>query len=122
MNAARKPAVRILIGSMCAFMLSAAVPAADSNFTLRSPDDRIEVQIHVANRITYEVSLNNKPLLKDSSLAMKIGDKTLGDNPQLKSTKKNSVDKMLEPAVRQKFAKIPNTTTNSASTSKVATP
>jgi alpha-glucosidase len=80
--------------------------AADSNFTLRSPDDRIEVQIHVANRITYDVALNGKPLLKDSSLSINIGGKTLGENPQLKSSKENSVDKTLEPVVRQKFAKI----------------
>jgi alpha-glucosidase len=80
--------------------------AADSSFTLQSPDDRIEVQIHVANRITYDVALNGKPLLKDSSLAINIAGKTLGENPQLKSTKKNSVDKVLEPVVRQKFAKI----------------
>jgi alpha-glucosidase len=87
-------------------LLAPISQAADSSFTLRSPDDRIEVQIHVANRITYDVALNGKPLLKDSSLSINIAGKTIGENPQLKSSRKNSVDKMLEPVVRQKFAKI----------------
>ncbi|HEU0368489.1 MAG TPA: glycoside hydrolase family 97 protein, partial [Candidatus Acidoferrum sp.] len=91
---------------LLAALLAPISYAADSSFTLRSPDDRIEVQIHVANRITYDVALNGKPLLKDSSLSINIAGKTLGENPQLQSTKKNSVDKMLEPVVRQKFAKI----------------
>jgi len=91
---------------LLAALLAPISYAADSSFTLRSPDDRIEVQIHVADRITYDVALNGKPLLKDSSLSINIAGKTLGENPQLKSTKKNSVDKTLEPVVRQKFAKI----------------
>jgi alpha-glucosidase len=80
--------------------------AADSSYSLKSPDNRIEVQIHVAKKISYDVLLNNKILLKDSTFAINIDGKTLGENPQVKSTKKDSADKILEPAVRQKFAKI----------------
>jgi alpha-glucosidase len=106
MSVVRVRGTRILMASIAAFIFTFAAFAADSNFTLRSPDDRIEVQIHVANRITYDVSLRSKPILKDSSLAINIAGKTLGENPQLKSSKKNSVDKTLEPVVRQKFAEI----------------
>lgn len=87
-----------------AFLVGTAT--ADTSYTLKSPDDRIEVQIHVGNRISYDVALNGKLLTRDSSLALKIGDKTLGENPQVKSTKKDSADRVLEPVVRQKFAKI----------------
>ena len=80
--------------------------AADSSYSLKSPDNRIEVQIHVAKKISYDVLLNNKVLLKDSTLAINIDGKTLGENPQVKSTKKDSADKILEPVVHQKFAKI----------------
>ena len=106
MKVFRDQSTRMLIATVFAFFLAFAVRAADSNFTLRSPDDRIEIQIHVANRITYDVALKGRPLLKDSTLALNVGGKTLGENPQLKSSKKNSADKMLEPVVRQKFAKI----------------
>ncbi len=84
----------------------AGTAAADMSYTLKSPDDRIEVQIHIGNKISYDVALNGKLLMKDSSLALKIGDKTLGENPQVKSIKKDSADRLLEPVVRQKFAKI----------------
>jgi alpha-glucosidase len=60
----------------------------------------------VAKKISYDVLLNNKTLLKDSSLAINVDGKAFGENPQVKSTKKDSVDKTLEPVVRQKFAKI----------------
>ena len=106
MKVVRDQSIRMLIASVFAFFLAFAVRAAASNFTLRSPDDRIEIQIHVANRITYDVAFKGRPLLKDSTLALNVGGKTLGENPQLKSSKKNSADKMLEPVVRQKFAKI----------------
>ena len=100
----------LICGALClaAVAVGCAPPlyAADSNFILRSPDDRIEVRIRLAGRITYDVLLNNKLLVQDSSLAMNIGGRTLGENPVLQSTKKGSVDKMLEPAVRQKFAKV----------------
>jgi len=95
--------VLLLVASSFFF---AANTMADSNYTLRSPDNRIEVQIHSADRITYDISLNGKPLLKDSSLSIDVDHKTLGTSPKVKSTKENSVDKILEPVVRQKFAKI----------------
>jgi alpha-glucosidase len=80
--------------------------AAETNYALVSPDNRIEARIHVANRITYDVSLNGKPLMENATLALNVDKKKLGENPQVGSTKKEAVDKVLEPAVRQKFAKI----------------
>ncbi len=94
---------------MCAFavaVLCGELVKADANYSLKSPDNRIEVQIHVANRITYDVSLNNKLLVKGSSLSINIDGKTLGENPQVKAAKKDSADRVLEPVVRQKFAKV----------------
>jgi alpha-glucosidase len=79
---------------------------AESSYLLSSPDNRITVEIHVAKRVTYDVSLNGKLLMKDSTLGINVEGRTLGENPQVKSTKKDSADKVLEPVVRQKFAKI----------------
>lgn len=96
---------RTLLLLLC--LASFAVRAdADSSYSLRSPDDRLEVQVHVSNRIAYDVLLKTRLVVKDSTLSVNIDGKTLGENPQVKSTKKNSVDRVLEPAVRQKFAKI----------------
>jgi alpha-glucosidase len=80
--------------------------AADSSYSVKSPDDRIEVQIRVTNHIAYDVLLKGKILLKDSTLSINVDGKTLGENPLVKSTKNDSADRVLEPVVRQKFAKI----------------
>jgi len=96
-----------LLVVFCSVLLAAtAAISAETNYTLKSPDNRIEVQIHVANKITYEVSLNGKALVRDSSLALNLEGKTLGENPQVKSIKKGGEDRVLEPVVKQKFAKI----------------
>lgn len=92
--------------AICAIVCTGTFAMADANYSLKSPDNRIDVAIHVAKKITYDVSLNGRLLMKDSSLSINFDGKTLGDNPQVKSTKKDSLDKVLEPVVRQKSAKI----------------
>ena len=79
---------------------------AQSNYSLRSPDQRIEVRIRLADRIRYDVLLNGKALLQDSTLSLKTSSTTLGPNPRVKDAKKRSVDQWIEPVVRQKFAKL----------------
>ena len=91
--------------ALCA-VAAGAMRAADQSYTLRSPDDRIELAIRVSDRIAYDVSLNHKLLLKDSTLAINIDGKEYGEKPEVKASKQNSVDRVLEPAIRQKFAKI----------------
>lgn len=93
----------LAVGSL---LLTGGVAMADANYSLRSPDNRIDVAIHVAKKITYDVSLGGRLLMKDSTLGISIEGKSLGENPQVKSVKKDSVDKVLEPVVRQKSAKI----------------
>jgi len=80
--------------------------SAQSNYTLLSPDNRIEVKIRAADRIRYDVSFKGKPILHDAQISMDVEHKVLGANPKVLRTKQGSEDKILEPVVRQKFAKI----------------
>jgi alpha-glucosidase len=105
MRATSDRASRILFAVLCMVLVGSRA-AAESSYSLKSPDKRIEVQIHVTNRIAYDVLLKDRLLLKDSTLSINIDGKTLGENAQVKSTKKDSADRVLEPAVRQKFRKI----------------
>src|SRR5262249_2359391 len=61
-----KKALPGISGAFClaamAFGSVSPARAADANLTLRSPDERIEVRIRLANRINYDVSLNGKPV------------------------------------------------------------
>jgi len=80
--------------------------AAPSSYDLRSPDRRIEVRIRTAKGIHYDVLLSGRALLEDSSLSIDIDHKTLGSEAKVLQAKERSHDEMLEPVVRQKFAKI----------------
>jgi len=76
------------------------------SYSVRSPDGRIEIKVHVADRISYDVYLKDKELLEESRLAMNLDHVVLGANPKIASTKERSSDQILEPVVREKFAKI----------------
>src|SRR5215813_10576114 len=79
---------------------------AQSNYSLRSPDKRIVVKIRTGDRVRYDVLLNGRALLQDSTLSIKIDQKTLGLEPKVIDAIGRSHDQMLEPAVRQKAATI----------------
>src|SRR5215471_11232157 len=79
---------------------------AQGNYSVKSPDGRIEVRIRTADRIKYDVVLNGKALLQDSDLSINIDHTTLGANPKVTAHKERSANQVLEPVVRQKFAKI----------------
>ena len=79
---------------------------AQSSYDLRSPDNRIEVRIRTAPALRYDVLLNGRALMQDSTLSLDIDHSTFGVNPKVRSAKKRTYDQTLEPPVRQKFAKI----------------
>jgi len=83
-----------------------ARPQGKSDWQLRSPDNRIEVDVRTSGRIQYDVLLNGKPLLVGSSISVNAERKVLGENAKVLSSKQRSVDQILVPVVRQKFAKI----------------
>jgi alpha-glucosidase len=77
-----------------------------TDYTLRSPDKRIEVKIRAADKIRYDVMFQGKALLQDSTLSINIDQSTLGLNPKVTAAKERSNDQVLKPVVRQKFASI----------------
>jgi len=100
MNTLRIFAVMTLFSSFVAY------GSAQSNYSLTSPDGRIKVDVRATDRIRYDVSYKGQPVLHDSQIAMDVEHKNLGVNPKVTGTKQRSEDKILEPVVRQKFAKI----------------
>jgi alpha-glucosidase len=88
-------------------MLSFAGEAASqSSYTLGSPDKRIEVRVRASDRISYDVLFKGKPLLQDSRISIDVDHNKLGVNPKVVGNKLRSANQVLEPVVRQKFAKI----------------
>ena len=84
----------------------AGIAVAQRDYSLLSPDKRVELRVHAADRLTYEVFFKNQPLLQNCQLSINIDQKILGLNPNVISANQRSQDQVLEPVVRQKFAKI----------------
>jgi len=80
--------------------------AAQSNYNVYSPDNRIEIRIHPGERIRYDILLKGKPLLQDCALSIDIDHTILGVRAKVVKTKERNSKQVLEPVVRQKFAKI----------------
>ena len=79
---------------------------AQSSYGVSSPDKRIVVKIRTGDRVRYDVLLNGRALVQDSTLSINIDQKTLGLEPKVIDAIGRSHDQMLEPAVRQKAATI----------------
>src|SRR3984957_6137052 len=80
--------------------------AAQSSYDLRSPDGRIEIRIRTAGQIRYDVVLKGRAVLENSTLSRDVGHKKLGGQPKVTGAKQRSSDQIVEPVVREKFAKI----------------
>jgi len=91
---------------MAFFAAFVSYSSGQSTYTLASPDGRIEVKVRATDRIRYDVSYKGEPVLHDAQIAMDVEHKNLGVNPKVSGTKQRGEDKILEPVVRQKFAKI----------------
>lgn len=87
-----------------AFILQTA--AAQSSYDLRSPDARIEIRIRTAGEIRYDVVLKGRAVLENSTLALNVEHKKFGLQAKVLDAKTSSYDQVVEPVVRQKFAKI----------------
>ncbi|HEX4485542.1 MAG TPA: glycoside hydrolase family 97 protein [Terriglobales bacterium] len=97
-----KKVVGIGIALIC--LLGTAL--AQSDFSLLSPNKQVEVKVRAADRLQYDVLFKGTPLLQNSTLSIDIDHKTLGTNPKVTAHKESTHDAILEPPVRQKFAKI----------------
>ena len=79
---------------------------AQSSYDLRSPNSRVELRIRTANGIRYDVLLGGRAILQDCTLSLDVDHKKLGAEAKVLKHKESSQDRVLEPVVRQKFAKI----------------
>src|SRR6266849_8538917 len=98
-----------LRGALCATTLiglAASGAGAQSGYDLRSPNNRIEIRIRTAKGIRYDVLLGGRAILQDCTLSMDVDHRKLGADAKVLRHKESSQDRVLEPVVRQKFAKI----------------
>ena len=92
--------------SFVLFCAAASFASAQSSFDLLSPDKRIEVRIRTSQGIHYDVVYDGREVLQDSTMSLDVDHKVFGKEVKVTSSRENHVDRILEPVVRQKFAKI----------------
>ena len=101
-----KPKSLILFAMVATVLTIPTTASAQSSFDLHSPDNRIEIRIRTAHQIRYDVLLKGRALLLDCPLSLDVDHKKLGPDAKVVSAKARTYDQIVEPPVRQKFAKI----------------
>lgn len=93
-------------------LLAAFLPAfallcpAQEAYTLRSPDGRIEVRIRAGERLSYDVFVRGRAVVANATASIVMDGTRLGAPFRVRSAKERSQDAVLEPQVKQKFARI----------------
>ncbi len=73
------------------------------DYSLFSPNKKIELIIRIGNNITYEVIFNSKVIVIPSPVSLTLdGNMVLGRNPEVVKVKRNSVNEKIIPVVKQK--------------------
>ncbi len=97
-----KKAALMLVPLMCL----AGRATAQASYTLVSPNKQVELRVRTGDRIQYDVFFKGTALLQNSTFSIDIDHNTLGLQPRVKDVKQRTYDGVLEPAIRQKFAKV----------------
>jgi alpha-glucosidase len=80
--------------------------AAASSWVLASPGGRIEVEVSATDRVRWGARLDGTPLLADSTLSLTVDGAVLGTAPRVRRSKREHVDRWLEPPVARRDARI----------------
>ena len=88
-------------------ILFTATSVIAEEYELLSPDGKIKVIVNCEQKIYYEVLLGDAVMIAPSQISMHTEQHgAFGIDPIVKSEKRNTVDQMHEPVVRQKSAEI----------------
>jgi len=85
------------------FVMFSAALFAQKDYSLLSPDKKLEIKIAVGEKIEFSLLKNGKALISPSVISLNVNDNVvLGANSTVKNTKTNSVNQILLREVRQK--------------------
>lgn len=88
-------------------LLASSAAMFAENYTVKSPDEHILVNVETGATTTYSVTFNGKTILNPSPLSMTFDNGVvIGRNMKVKDVQHRTEDQMLTPVVRQKSDKI----------------
>jgi alpha-glucosidase len=95
--------MKILLRTLVLIFTSVSVQA--QQYLLKSPDTRISVTISIGQQVSYQLSLDDKPVGSPSFAAIAI-DKLKSTELRVKKTTKQTVNQVIHPVVPEKRAAI----------------
>ena len=88
-------------------MMTYVTISAQKEYSLLSPDKKLEMKVSVGEKIEFSILKNGKALISPSPLAMNVNENVmLGVNAKVINTKTNSVNQILQREVRQKSKEV----------------
>ena len=88
-------------------LLISSVQFFAKEYVVQSPNKSLQITINIADNITYSILKNNKQIIAPSQISLKLSDNLiLGQKPIVIDTKTRTVNEILKPIVKQKFATI----------------
>jgi len=101
----RIPVLLLLLAYTSSFL--GINPERNKNFKLTSPDSKVQIEVRIADKITYSVFYGEEQILMPSSISMNLQDGlNPGIKPRLRNTKKRSVNNKIYPQIREKRKEI----------------
>ena len=101
----RIPVLLLLFAYTCTFF--GINPVRNKIIKLTSPDTKVQIEVRIADKITYSVNYGEEQILLPSSISMNLQDGlNPGVGPELKNTKKRSVNNKIYPQIREKRKEI----------------
>lgn len=99
----RQFSVLLLVAIFCA-----TTAFSQTKRTLVSPNEKIKIEVELANGITYDVFCDGEHILDNCRMSLDISGNVLGSQPQLKGTQRRLVNEIKRPFLHLKYAEVPN--------------
>lgn len=97
----RKMLLITILSFLCFLVINA------KEYTVLSPNKKIEFRLNVDEVLSYSVLRNGTVLIASSKISLTLGNGiVLGKNPKVKDVKDRTINEILRPVVKQKYASI----------------
>jgi alpha-glucosidase len=104
---AKKLFIAVMVAAFGMTALLSRPGPADTEYSLFSPDKKIEVRIAAGATLAYSVRHKGGDLIAPSAISMSLeGGRVLGRDAEVRDARRRSVDEKLSPVVKQKAAVI----------------
>jgi len=82
--------------------------ATAKEIAIKSPNEKIAVTVKLSEEIAFSINYMHHPLLEKGTISLDLLNEKLGENPQLISSKKRTIDEILHPVVPLKNSELRN--------------